>query len=111
VPPSGFFSPFALQKEVRKVPVGGTRINTAAGLDKLESFSAWQREHETNGSESEKQGESESERQRRAGGIPEPSSFNAAPGEKGRVFGGGEAITSDPKKGSGSLKYCIISIF
>lgn len=51
--PLAFFPP-SVQKEARKVPVGGTRINPAAGLDKLESFSAWQREHETNGSESEK---------------------------------------------------------
>lgn len=35
--------------------MGGTRINSAAGLDELESFSVWQRERETNGSESEKQ--------------------------------------------------------
>ena len=103
-----------MQKEARKVPVGGTRINPAAGLDKLESFSAWQREYETNGSESEKPGESESEWQRRAGGArcPRAQQFSAQPREKREEsFREGEGITSDPKKGSGSLKRCFIPTF
>lgn len=34
-------------------------MKPAPGLEKLARFSAWRREHETSGSESEKQGESE----------------------------------------------------
>lgn len=64
--------------------MGGTRINPAAGLEKLAGFSAWRREHETNGSESEKQGESERQ-------SPAVSSFP----EKGEeAFGEGEMTGS-----------------
>lgn len=111
MPPSGFFFPLAVQKEARKVPVGGTRINPAAGLDKRESFSAWQREHETNGSESEKQGESESERQRRARASRSPA-VSARPREKREEsFREGEGVTSEPKEGSGSPRCCSVPAF
>lgn len=103
-----------MQKEARKVPVGGTRINPAAGLDKLESFSAWQREHETNGSESEKQGESESEPQKQAGGVCHPGAqqFQCSPGRKGKsLFGEARVLQVTLKKGSDSLKCSFIPTF
>lgn len=43
--------------------------------------------------------------------VPEPSGFNAALGEQGRVFRESEGIANDPKKGSVPLKCCFIPTF
>lgn len=81
--PPDFASPLPVQKEARKVPVGGTRINPAAGLDKLAGFSAWHGEHETNGSESEKQGGGRGRDERSPGVSSFPEKGEEAFGEGG----------------------------
>lgn len=77
--------------------MGGTRINSAAGLDELESFSAWQRERETNGSESEKQRGSARASGRSAAVSARPRD------EREEAFREGEQAASDTQKESVSL--------